>query len=69
MKSPHFKAMIGGRMRDSDGFTYVYGAAKHCSQTNRSGNRPSVKAAIRADKRRVRTLETRDWKRENGIAC
>lgn len=57
MKTPEFKRMMGERFLNDDGFTYVYGAIKHCSETNRSSNRASVKRAIRNDKRSVRQKE------------
>jgi hypothetical protein len=58
MKDIEFKKMIGHRMVDSDGFTYVYGAAKDGS-TNRSSNRPSTKRSIRAHKRGVKAAAFR----------
>jgi hypothetical protein len=54
MKDPEFKKMMGNRKRDDDGFTYIYGAIKDGSKTNRSANRASVKREIRNDKRSVK---------------
>jgi hypothetical protein len=51
MKDPEFKKMMGHRAQDNDGFTYVYGAIKDGSRTNRSSNRASIKRQIRNDKR------------------
>jgi hypothetical protein len=54
MKDPEFKKMMGNRKKDNDGFTYVYGAIKDGSKTNRSSNRAGVKSEIRNDKRSVK---------------
>jgi hypothetical protein len=47
MKDPEFKKLMGQRRLNNDGFTYVYGAAKDGSKTNRSANRASTKREIR----------------------
>ena len=54
-KSPEFKAMIGRRLRDSDGFTYGYGRANEYSNTYR--RRETVERCRRADKRGVKAKE------------
>ena len=54
MKDPEFKKLMGQRQMDNDGFTYVYGAVKDGSKTNRSSNRASTKREIRNDKRSVK---------------
>ena len=54
MKDPEFKKLMGHRRMDNDGFTYVYGAVKDGSRTNRSANRASTKREIRNDKRSVK---------------
>lgn len=48
-KDPEFKKMMGHRMMDSDGFTYVYGAVKDGSTTRPSN--ATTKRCVRNDKR------------------
>ena len=59
MNTPEKKKMIGERRKNSDGFTYVYGAVKDGSKVNHSSNRLGVKKAIRSHKRGVRAKELR----------
>ena len=56
MTTPEFRKMIGRRMRDNDGFTYVYGKAKG-GYTQRST--AATKRCIRADKRGTKREETK----------
>jgi hypothetical protein len=55
MRTPEFKKMIGHRMQDSDGFTYVYGRVKDGSSVRPAT--ASTKKSIRADKRSVKNKE------------
>jgi hypothetical protein len=55
MSTPEFKKMIGHRMQDSDGFTYVYGRVKDGSSVRPAS--AATKKCIRADKRSVRNKE------------
>lgn len=56
-KTIEFKKMMGGRMMDSDGFTYNYGKAKGGYESNPATD--SVKRCIRHDKRSVKNRELR----------
>ncbi len=57
-KTIEFRKMMGGRMMDSDGFTYVYGKAKGgCGDAPPANDR--VKRCIRHDKRSVKAKELR----------
>jgi hypothetical protein len=63
--TPEFKKMIGNRLNDSDGFTYIYGRIK-----DGSSNRPSTattKRCVRADKRAVRNKELKRMLSEGGF--
>lgn len=53
--SPEFRKMIGQRLADSDGFTYVYGRVKDGSTVRPAS--ATTKRLARADKRKVRTRE------------
>lgn len=55
MITPEFRKMMGHRMMNSDGFTYVYGRVKDGSSVRPAT--ASTKRAIRADKRGVRRRE------------
>lgn len=55
MKTPEFKKMMGHRMMDSDGFTYVYGATKDGSTVRPAT--AATKFAVRKDKRSVKAKE------------
>lgn len=63
MKTPEFKRMIGSRMQDSDGFTYVYGAVKDGSSVRPAT--ASTRRQIRNDKRSVRAQEMKRIMRES----
>lgn len=64
MRSPEFKQMMGDRMQDSDGFTYIYGAVKDGSTVRPSSGQ--TKRSIRNDKCSVRAKEANfDKKAEN----
>jgi hypothetical protein len=62
MKEPEFKKMIGDRMKDSDGFTYPYGAAKD-GPTKKSRSQ-SIRSQIRSDKRKVKAQINRRLAKE-----
>ncbi len=57
-KSTHWKKMMGGRKKDGDGFTYVYGAVKDGSTVRPAS--ATTRRCIRNDKRAVRAAEIRD---------
>jgi len=52
LKDPEFKKMIGDRMLDNGGFTYVYGAVKDGSSVRPAT--ASTKRRKRNDKRSVK---------------
>jgi hypothetical protein len=62
-KSVHWRKMIGERMMNSDGFTYVYGAVKDGS-TVRPASQTTLRM-IRHDKRAVKARELRDAMRDS----
>ena len=54
--SPEMKVMLGCRLEDSDGFTYVHGKCK-AGRLKRPRNRMATSRHIRTDKRRVKAKE------------
>lgn len=55
-KSPEFKEMIGGRIMDSDGFTYTYGKTSN-EYRNKKRNKNVANRSRRNDKRSVKAKE------------
>jgi hypothetical protein len=60
---PEFKKMIGRRMKDADGFTYVYGAVKDGSSVRPAT--AATKKAVRADKRKVKNAVSKRIRTED----
>ena len=54
--TPEMRKLIGDRVKDDDGFTYVHGRVKG-GRKKRTRNRLATIRCIRLDKRAVRKLE------------
>lgn len=60
--TPEFRKMMGKRLQDSDGFTYVYGKVKDGSSVRPST--ATTKKCIRADKKSVKNKELKRERKE-----
>ncbi len=62
-KSPEFRAMMGGRENDSDGFGYNYG--RFNTYINARRQKQLIRRCKRRDKRAVRRKEQRFEDKQN----
>lgn len=63
-KSIYWKKMMGDRMINNDGFTYVYGRAK--GGFKRRVSTATIDRCRREDKRKVKAAELRELKQDQG---